>query len=117
MQSGVRTYLAEKGISLDPELVLPTLDRACQHRGPLRVVRRYERDTPEQWLMPLAESAAQLLAEEDFGLVRKCESSECTLYFYDRTKSHRRRWCSMATRGARHKVSNFRARHDKPADE
>jgi predicted RNA-binding Zn ribbon-like protein len=78
----------------------------------LRIVRRYERRTPEQWLMPLAESAAQLLADGNFDLVRKCEHPDCTLYFYDRTKSHRRRWCSMAVCGNRHKVANFRRRRE-----
>jgi predicted RNA-binding Zn ribbon-like protein len=79
----------------------------------LRVVRRHEQRTPEQCLMPLAEAAAQLLAEGDFALVRKCESPDCTLYFYDRTKSHGRRWCSMAACGNRHKVASFRARREK----
>jgi predicted RNA-binding Zn ribbon-like protein len=61
-------------------------------------------------LAPLGEAAAQLLAELDFGLVRQCEHSECVLWFHDTTKSHRRRWCSMALCGNRHKVSEFRKR-------
>ena len=67
-------------------------------------------ETPEQYLAPLAESAAQLLAEGDFDLVRVCEHPDCVLWFYDRTKSHRRRWCSMALCGNRHKVAEFRKR-------
>jgi predicted RNA-binding Zn ribbon-like protein len=31
------------------------------------------------------------------------------LWFFDRTKSHRRRWCSMAVCGNRHKAARFRA--------
>jgi len=57
-----------------------------------------------------AEAAAELLAEGDFELIRRCESESCVLWFYDRTKSHRRRWCSMASCGNRHKVAAFRSR-------
>jgi predicted RNA-binding Zn ribbon-like protein len=64
----------------------------------------------EAVLVPVAEALAKLLAEGDFDLVRKCESAHCTLWFYDRTKSHHRRWCSMATCGNRAKVAAFRAR-------
>lgn len=78
--------------------------------GAVRLVRRFERATPEQLLMPVALAGAELLASGDFELVRTCESAECVLQFYDRTKSHRRRWCSMATCGNRHKVAAFRAR-------
>jgi len=64
----------------------------------------------EALLVPVAEAVANLLAEGDFSLVRKCESADCTLWFYDRTKSHHRRWCSMAQCGNRMKVAAFRAR-------
>ncbi|MNH42693.1 CGNR zinc finger [compost metagenome] len=67
-------------------------------------------ETAEQYLAPLAESAAELMAEGDFDLVRVCEHPDCVLWFYDRTKSHRRRWCSMALCGNRHKVAEFRKR-------
>jgi predicted RNA-binding Zn ribbon-like protein len=76
------------------------------------IERRYERRTAEQLLTPLAESAAELLANGDFSLVRKCEHPDCVLHFYDRTKSHRRRWCSMAICGNRHKVAQFRRRQE-----
>ncbi|WP_158903827.1 ABATE domain-containing protein [Burkholderia sp. L27(2015)] len=78
--------------------------------GALEVKHRYETDTPEQLLTQVAQAAAELLATGDFELVRKCEAPDCVLWFYDRTKSHRRRWCSMATCGNRHKVAKFRAR-------
>ncbi|QWP75763.1 CGNR zinc finger domain-containing protein [Lysobacter sp. K5869] len=61
-------------------------------------------------LAPLGEAAAQLLAQTDFALVRQCEHAECVLWFHDTTKSHRRRWCSMALCGNRYKVSEFRKR-------
>jgi predicted RNA-binding Zn ribbon-like protein len=78
--------------------------------GQFEVVREYEKSTPEQLLTQVAEAAAELLSNGDFELVRKCESDSCILWFYDRTKAHRRRWCSMAMCGNRHKVASFRAR-------
>jgi predicted RNA-binding Zn ribbon-like protein len=89
-----------------------TVQLVADESDALHIERRYERRTAEQVLMPLAESAAELLAHGDFSLVRKCEHPDCVLSFYDRTKSHRRRWCSMAMCGNRHKVAQFRRRQE-----
>lgn len=64
----------------------------------------------------LAEEIAILLAEGNFELVRQCEHPDCVLWFYDRTKSHRRRWCSMAVCGNRYKATQFRKRNAGIAD-
>ena len=56
-------------------------------------------------LSQIAESAADLLVNGDFALLRKCENPQCVLYFYDTTKNHARRWCSMSACGNRHKVA------------
>lgn len=83
-----------------------------------------ERDEKQRWilktrqrissaqdlLIPIAEAIADLLVNADFSLVRKCENPDCTLWFYDRTKSHQRRWCDMAICGNRMKAAAFRAR-------
>lgn len=61
-------------------------------------------------LGPVAEAVASLLAEGDFALVRQCEHPDCVLWFYDRTKAHKRRWCSMALCGNRYKAAQFRKR-------
>lgn len=61
-------------------------------------------------LQPIAWSIARLLTEENLGLVRNCEGPTCTLLFLDRTKSHKRRWCSMAVFGNRAKAAAHRAR-------
>lgn len=61
-------------------------------------------------LGPVAEAVAQLLVEGDFTLVKQCEHPDCILWFYDRTKAHKRRWCSMAWCGNRHKAAQFRKR-------
>jgi predicted RNA-binding Zn ribbon-like protein len=78
--------------------------------GILNLERDWKQRTPEEILAPVAETAAELLATGDFNLVRHCEDSECVLWFYDRTRSHHRRWCSMATCGNRNKVAAFRNR-------
>lgn len=77
--------------------------------GP-QVERVYSMATAEGVLAPLAESAADLLAHADFELVRRCEGVDCVLWFYDRTKAHRRRWCAMSICGNRAKVAAFRER-------
>jgi predicted RNA-binding Zn ribbon-like protein len=65
---------------------------------------------PETILLPIAEAVADLICTADFTLVRKCESSACVLWFYDRTKGHARRWCRMAVCGNRAKAAAHRAR-------
>ncbi|WPP01265.1 CGNR zinc finger domain-containing protein [Pseudomonas sp. HR96] len=67
-------------------------------------------DPASRALVQLAYHGAELLAEGDFSLVRHCESADCSLMFYDRTKSHKRRWCSMGLCGNRHKVAQYRKR-------
>lgn len=66
---------------------------------------------PAELLVPIARAMAELLCEGELDLVRRCEGPRCTLWFYDRTKAHRRRWCSQAVCGNRAKVAAYRARH------
>jgi len=67
-------------------------------------------DGPDAPLLPIAEAIAALLCEGDLARVRKCGNDACVLWFYDRTKSGRRRWCSMAVCGNQAKVKAFRRR-------
>jgi predicted RNA-binding Zn ribbon-like protein len=53
----------------------------------------------------IAQSAAEFLAHADLSLVRQCQGAGCILLFYDTTKSHTRRWCSMAGCGNRAKAA------------
>jgi predicted RNA-binding Zn ribbon-like protein len=80
--------------------------------GPRPLRRRQERrwTNPEQLLLAIAEPISDLVCEEDFRLVRLCEGRGCTLMFYDRTKTHNRRWCSMAVCGNRTKAAVRRDR-------
>ena len=76
----------------------------------IRVTRVYGKEAVEAFLAPVAEALADLLADGDFNLIRHCEGSACVLWFYDRTKGHRRRWCTSTGCGNRAKVAAFRAR-------
>jgi predicted RNA-binding Zn ribbon-like protein len=76
----------------------------------IRVTRVYGKERVEAFLAPVAEAVADLLANGDFDLVRHCEGKACVLWFYDRTKGHRRRWCTSIGCGNRAKVAAFRAR-------
>jgi predicted RNA-binding Zn ribbon-like protein len=65
---------------------------------------------PETLLLPIAEAMGDLICRKDFTLVRRCEGATCTLWFYDVSKAHARRWCSMAVCGNRAKAAAHRAR-------
>ena len=82
----------------------------ADEEGRLRVVtERIWRD-PGELLVPVAAAMADLLCEGDFDLVDRCENPACTLWFYDRSKGHCRRWCSQAVCGNRAKVAAHRKR-------
>jgi predicted RNA-binding Zn ribbon-like protein len=66
-----------------------------------------ETDDINSLLVPIAESAADLLCFGDLAQVKKCENETCVLHFYDTSKNHRRRWCSMAACGNRAKANAF----------
>ncbi|WP_038910888.1 CGNR zinc finger domain-containing protein [Dickeya dadantii] len=61
-------------------------------------------------LWPVADELVKLITDDKFEYVRQCEAHNCILLFHDLSKSHRRRWCSMATCGNRMKVAAFRNR-------
>ena len=55
-------------------------------------------------LGPVLRSAAELLTSAEAAQVRECASATCTWLFIDRSRTHRRRWCSMQTCGNRNKA-------------
>ncbi|OXJ06787.1 CGNR zinc finger domain-containing protein [Burkholderia sp. AU6039] len=75
-----------------------------------KVVRLRRQGDAASLLEPIAQAVVKLLTDKQLELVRQCEAHDCTLMFYDKTKSHRRRWCSMAVCGNRMKVAAFRSR-------
>lgn len=84
----------------------PHLD--TDNEGRLVLTRSVRSDAIASLLGPVAEAVAQLLVDGDSALIKQCEHPDCILWFYDRTKSHKRRWCSMALCGNRYKAAQFR---------
>lgn len=81
-----------------PDQLVPTdsgwlLEPAPKRRGPLTA------------LVPIARSMAELIAEGRGVPIRRCANPTCVLYFYDDSRTRRRRWCSMAVCGNRMKVA------------
>jgi predicted RNA-binding Zn ribbon-like protein len=119
LRENIRSLIEKRkaGRRGDPSVLNRFLSGAQSHprivwnkpRSPkIEKVRR--KDTVEALLGPVAEAAADLLVSADFDLVKRCEDETCVLWFSDHTKSHHRRWCSMALCGNRHKVAAYRQR-------
>ena len=67
--------------------------------------------TSETWfLAPIASSAAELILELPRVNIRPCADPACIRFFYDRSPTHRRRWCDMTECGNRAKVAAFARR-------
>jgi predicted RNA-binding Zn ribbon-like protein len=65
-----------------------------------------------EWLLAAAaRSAAEIIAEGLRARLRLCANPKCGLFFYDTSRTHRRRWCSMTVCGNRHKVAAFAHRN------
>jgi len=50
------------------------------------------------------------MAEEDWGRLKLCDSQTCRWAFYDSSRNHSSRWCTMASCGNRQKARRFRER-------
>ena len=101
----------------DPSLLNKFLAAGCGYPqlvwnkpNKLRVETVRRQESAESIFVPVAEAAVDLLTTGDFDLVKRCEDQICERWFFDQTKSHRRRWCSMELCGNRHKVAAYRAR-------
>ena len=62
-------------------------------------------------LAPIGRSMADLVAQGRGREIKRCANPRCVLYFRDRSRAHRRRWCSMAVCGNRMKVAAHARRH------
>ena len=81
-------------------------------KTPRTFERRFELELnePKQLLVPLAESAADLLCRGDFSRLKRCDNSNCAAFFYDTSKNGMRRWCIGTECGNRMRVAKFYAR-------
>lgn len=83
-----------------------------RRRGGFEKHAHADRTEALQLLVPIAEAAVDLLCQGNLALVKKCDNPHCILYFYDTTKNHARRWCSMAGCGNRMKAAaHYRRLH------
>lgn len=71
------------------------------------VKRLHPANPVRQCLASLAKATARLFAEGGLQLVCVYGHPEYTLWFYDHTKPHKCRQCSMAVRGNRRKVVEY----------
>lgn len=66
---------------------------------------------PFRVLVPIARAIADLVVSARSVEIGKCANPRCILYFRDRSRTRRRRWCSMAVCGNRMKVAAHVRRH------
>lgn len=76
----------------------------------LERVTRFQIESCDELLAVLASAIADLVTQEDPTLLKSCAGDGCTLWFLDRTKAHRRVFCSPTACGNRAKVAAFRER-------
>jgi predicted RNA-binding Zn ribbon-like protein len=79
--------------------------------GHFDATKRFRWQKPAEVLLPVADAVTDLFCHGDFALIRQCDAPRCSLWFYDRTKGHRRRWCTTTVCGNKAKVAAFRARN------
>jgi predicted RNA-binding Zn ribbon-like protein len=86
-------------------------DQLQREQGGWKLGFRARHEGLEWLLAAIARSGAELLAEGAKGGLQRCDNPNCRLMFYDDSRTHRRRWCSMALCGNRSKVAAFARRH------
>ena len=109
-----------RGESIRPESAAPINEILRITEGHDELVQRegawklefIPREGGSDWLLAaIARSAAEIFSEPDSARLRSCANPECGLLFCDNSRTHRRRWCSMAVCGNRNKVASFSRRH------
>jgi predicted RNA-binding Zn ribbon-like protein len=105
-----RPYRTE--VSKLNELIAKGVWRQRLVSGPdgMQVLEQLEIKDADALLPLLAWQIAALVTQEQPSLIKECAGSGCTLWFLDRTKAHRRRFCSPTACGNRAKVAAFRER-------
>jgi predicted RNA-binding Zn ribbon-like protein len=99
---------------------LETVNRALHARqvielvpsddGCVTVDHRHVGDPIDDALSRLADPIVRELTSGQPERIRQCGSDTCWWFFYDTSRTQRRRWCDMATCGNRAKAARHRAR-------
>ena len=84
--------------------------RVISGKKDAQAVQQLEVVNADALLPLLAWQIARLVTQEQASRIKDCAGPGCTLWFLDRTKAHRRRFCSAAVCGNRAKVAAFRQR-------
>jgi predicted RNA-binding Zn ribbon-like protein len=79
-------------------------------KGGFSLMERPQLESPQALISLVAMQLAAVLTTEDPSLIRNCAGGGCSLTFIDRTKAHRRLFCSATACGNRAKVAAFRSR-------
>ena len=78
--------------------------------GCVAVDHRHVGDPIDDALARLADPIVLELTSGQPERIRQCDSDTCRWFFYDTSRTQRRRWCDMATCGNRAKAARHRAR-------
>lgn len=124
----VETILAFRTVVIDvlealrsgttlPADVMEAVNKELSHCGCARKLVRdgdgyrtemlFEINVPEDALMPIAHSLAEIITGAPAERLKQCREPRCTCYFIDTSKNATRTWCSMQRCGNRQKVKNY----------
>ena len=104
---------APEGAALD------TVNRALHARQIIELVpaadgcsvdHRHVGDPVDDALARLADPLVAELTSGQPERIRQCNAHDCWWFFYDTSRTQRRRWCDMAPCGNRAKAARYRAR-------
>jgi predicted RNA-binding Zn ribbon-like protein len=87
-----------------------SISRGLDNANALELVSKRRWRSPAALLFPIANALADVVCSANFAHIKRCEGHACTLFFLDKTKGHKRRWCSMAVCGNRAKQAAHRER-------
>jgi predicted RNA-binding Zn ribbon-like protein len=76
----------------------------------LQLASRFTGDEVDCALAELADPLVRAVSSADAQKARICADDGCRWVFYDNSRTHRRRWCDMASCGNRAKAARHRAR-------
>jgi predicted RNA-binding Zn ribbon-like protein len=83
----------------------PACELRVRSSGRFEEMTRLDLHEPEQLMVPIAQSASDLLCHGDLALVKRCANPACGAFFYDTSKNHTRRWCRTTECGNRMRVA------------
>jgi predicted RNA-binding Zn ribbon-like protein len=112
----IRTVRENMGEGRD-EAAFRTLDEAAERAGLTPSfgdpANRFRSDRAGVYPVMGRVLAAAFLArlDDSWHRFRMCADANCTTVFYDRSKNHSAKWCSMQSCGNKNKVRSYRERH------